>query len=220
MYMNKLILIFLCSFSLSTISAEKIPTIVACVGDSITWGMTIKNRSENSYPKQLGLLLGESYHIRNYGSNGATCIRSTPENTRYIIRPVYDASLKASADIVVIMLGANDSKPFHWDKTAYLADYSKLIKDYRTVNSKVKIYLCLPVSSFTQLLGPWDCNEGNLSMARILLKQLAKEQDCELIDTFSPLANEKYFSPDGVHPNKLGATQIAQTVYRHIKLND
>jgi len=217
MYIKKLMSVVLLSLSLSALSAEDAKTTVACVGDSITWGMTVENRAENCYPMQLGVLLGESYDVQNFGSSGATCIRSTPDNAPYIKRPVYGASLRYSADIVVIMLGANDSKPFYWDKEVYLNDYTKLIEDYRRVNSKVKVYLCLPVSSFTKLLGPWDCNEGNLSMARMLVKEFAKEQGCELIDTYSPLKNRKYFSPDGVHPNASGAKQIAQTVYKSLK---
>jgi len=217
MSLKKMMSVMVVLLSASTVFAKDAKITVACVGDSITWGMTVKNRAENCYPKQLGVLLGESYDVRNFGSSGATCIRSTPDNTPYIKRPVYGASLKYSADIVVIMLGANDSKPFYWDKAVYLSDYKKLIEDYRSVNSKVKIYLCLPVSCYTKLLGPWDCNEGNLSMARMLVKKFAQEQGCELIDTYSSLKNIKYFSPDGVHPNAAGAMQIAKAVYKSLK---
>lgn len=46
---------------------------VACVGDSITYGHGIKGWSENNYPAVLQTLLGDEYHVANFGSSGA-CI--------------------------------------------------------------------------------------------------------------------------------------------------
>ena len=45
---------------------------VACVGDSITFGSGIRDRQTNSYPAQLGRLLGEKWEARNFGVSGAT----------------------------------------------------------------------------------------------------------------------------------------------------
>ena len=49
---------------------------VACVGDSITFGSGIKNRDQNSYPAQLGAMLGEKYEVRNFGVGGATLLKN------------------------------------------------------------------------------------------------------------------------------------------------
>ena len=40
---------------------------VACVGNSITYGAGIKNRSHDSYPSVLGRLLGDKYWVKNFG---------------------------------------------------------------------------------------------------------------------------------------------------------
>ena len=188
---------------------------VSCVGDSITWGMTVENREVNCYPNQLGVILGAGYKVQNFGSNGATCMRQTPENNPYIKRDVYQRALNSNPDIVVIMLGANDSKPIFWDQQSYVQDYKFLIDEFKSLTKKPKIYLCLPVNSFTKIMGPWDVNAGNLSVVRMLINDLAKETKCEIIDMFSPLNKRDFFSTDGVHPNAKGAREIAQVIYGH-----
>src|SRR5438270_695057 len=50
-------------------------TKVACVGDSITWGATIKDRDHDSYPAQLGRMLGEKWLVQNFGYSGATLLK-------------------------------------------------------------------------------------------------------------------------------------------------
>ena len=54
---------------------------VACVGNSITYGEKIPNREKQSYPAQLGRLLGEKWEVRNFGVTGATLLRKG--NTPY-----------------------------------------------------------------------------------------------------------------------------------------
>ncbi len=39
---------------------------IACVGDSITFGVGVKNRSVNSYPAQLAAILGAKWPVRNF----------------------------------------------------------------------------------------------------------------------------------------------------------
>ena len=40
---------------------------VACIGDSTTYGHGITGWPKNNYPAVLQNLLGESYHVNNYG---------------------------------------------------------------------------------------------------------------------------------------------------------
>lgn len=40
---------------------------IACVGDSTTYGHGISNWPKNNYPAILQNLLGEGYHVNNYG---------------------------------------------------------------------------------------------------------------------------------------------------------
>ena len=50
--------------------------------------------------------------------------------TPYMENPVYKAALAAEPDIVVILLGMNDSKLGNFDKTMFETDYKRMIKDF------------------------------------------------------------------------------------------
>ena len=56
------------------------PRVVACVGDSITWG----GGGTNSYPSILGRALGEGWQVRNFGVNSRTARR---EGKEFDLRP-------------------------------------------------------------------------------------------------------------------------------------
>ena len=74
---------------------------VACVGDSITYGAGLSGRETNSYPAQLGRLLGANYDTRNFGVSGATMLRHG--DLPYMLRGEYTNALDFAPDIVVIL---------------------------------------------------------------------------------------------------------------------
>jgi acyl-CoA thioesterase I len=85
---------------------------VACIGDSITYGFGIKDRERNSYPAQLGALLGQKWEVRNFGVNGATALI---KGTRpYVDQPAYREALAFKPHVVVIKLGTNDTNAKSW----------------------------------------------------------------------------------------------------------
>src|SRR2546430_3836524 len=48
---------------------------LACVGDSITYGVGVENRQSNCYPVVLGKLLGSRVAVRNFGASRATLLK-------------------------------------------------------------------------------------------------------------------------------------------------
>ena len=94
---------------------------VACVGDSITAGGH-SGGPNFTYPAQLQQVLDKSfpgkYDVQNLGASGATLLMSG--DSPYWIRAEYAEFVKQQWDIVVIMLGTNDSKdkgdhgPHNW----------------------------------------------------------------------------------------------------------
>src|ERR1700743_2827645 len=98
--------IFLLSFSNADIQDKKI--IVACIGDSITYGARLHDRDKESYPAQLQVLLGNKYVVNNYGVNSATLLRKG--NVPYWKTKEYQSALNSTPDIVFIKLGTNDTK--------------------------------------------------------------------------------------------------------------
>ena len=103
------------------------PIKVACVGDSITLGAGL---GDNTYPEQLQRMLGGNYAVRNFGVSGATLL--TNGDKPYVQQDLYHQSLSFQPDVVVIMLGTNDSKPQNWCSTGKNSnpDYALLVHRY------------------------------------------------------------------------------------------
>ena len=75
---------------------------VACIGDSITYGHGISDWEKNNYPAVLGQILGEEYHVANFGSSG-TCVNPDGDQP-YTGRATYQDSLDYNADIIATLL--------------------------------------------------------------------------------------------------------------------
>lgn len=198
------------------------PIRVACVGDSITFGSRLKDRQHDSYPVVLGQLLGKGWVVRNFGVSGATLLKKG--DRPYFSQKAHAEALAYAPDIVVIMLGTNDSKHpgdgsldadhaiNNWQyKADYVADYKDLIAEFRRANPKVKIYVCLPTPCFP---GRWGINGRTIHDEIIpLVRQVASETKASVIDLNAALAGKKDLFPDTVHPNAAGARLMAEAVY-------
>ena len=136
--MKKIILLVIATlFCLNTESVTK----VACVGNSITYGMCISNREHDSYPAQLQRMLGEKYEVGNFGKSGATLLRKghRPYNTQI----EYKKAIDFKPDIVVIHLGINDTDPRNWPnyRDEFINDYYALLDTFRAINKKCRILI-------------------------------------------------------------------------------
>jgi acyl-CoA thioesterase-1 len=165
------------------------PFVVACVGDSIT-----ARGSVHSYPAQLGNMLGDGWKVENFGVSGTTLM--THVGNAYQKTPMFQQALASSADVVVIMLGTNDSKAANWPKKDFfIGDYKDLIEKFKALASKPRIFI---------MKSPYVCatNRLNMSDAAVveqgaMIDQIAKDEDVG----------------DGVHPRPNGAGLIAKGVY-------
>jgi len=115
----------LCSLARSANAAVRMPTHVACVGDSITEGFAASNPATKSYPAQLQGLFGPQVSVKNFGHSGTTMLSrgfgdSPYEDTlEYTNAQNFVKSAGANAVVdVIILLGANDSKPQNWTPAA------------------------------------------------------------------------------------------------------
>lgn len=190
---------------------------VACVGDSIAYGLVLKDRIKNAYPSQLDKLLGSRYSVENFGKSGATLLING--DRPYIKSREFAASLEFKPDIVVIMLGTNDTKEGNWIRKEQLdADYLDLIKKYRRGNRSVKILIALPPPIYSDY-----CGMSNSKIEKVVIpviQKVAQKSGIIVVDNYSPLREKRLFK-DGVHPSSEGSYIIAQQVYREIrKLGD
>jgi len=132
--------------------------LVACVGDSITYGSGISNRDRDSYPAQLNRMLQKfdnQWQAQNFGVSGATLLRNADKP--YVQESAYNQVLAAEPDAVIIKLGTNDSKPHNWAlKDDFISDYLFLIDSFAELPSKPKIWICYPVPAFNSNFGISD----------------------------------------------------------------
>jgi alpha-L-fucosidase 2 len=190
------------------------PIKVACVGDSITFGHGIADRENNSYPAQLGKMLGKGWEVRNFGVSGSTLLRKGDHP--YIKTPRYEAALKFEPDVVIIKLGTNDTKPQNWNqqawkqKKAFIGDYILLINSFRNLESKPVVWICKPVPVFSERGGINDKTvRGEIIPC---IQYIARKAGVPMIDLYTPLKGHPEFFPDKVHPNAAGATEMAKII--------
>ena len=218
-----LFVIFIFFMIVATAGAAGLPKRVACVGDSITMGAHLKNPQSESYPAVLGQMLGAGFDVRNFGVGGATLLRKGDKP--YIKQPDYTNALAFKPDIVVIVLGTNDSKHpgsgsldsnsavNNWqNKADFVSDYQDLIDQFRNANPEVRVFVGLPPPCFP---GRWGINNGTIQNEIIpLIREVSLKTRAGVIDLSPALANRQELFPDMVHPNAEGARLIANTVFK------
>jgi len=97
-------------------AAYKAPVRVACIGDSITEGVGGGVKPATSWPAQLQGLLGASWQVGNFGVSGRTLLKQG--DLPYWNDKAYQNALGFKPDVVIIMLGTNDTKPQNWKHEA------------------------------------------------------------------------------------------------------
>ncbi|MEM9415786.1 MAG: GDSL-type esterase/lipase family protein [Planctomycetota bacterium] len=189
------------------------PIRVACVGDSITYGAMIPERERWCYPALFQAMLGDGYEVKNFGVNGATLLSAG--DIPYVETQAYQDALSFEPDVVVIMLGTNDTKAHNWEHAeAFEVDYVALVESFRVLAPEPRVVLMLPVPAWTQgdAIDGGRVREGVVPRACAVAEQLG----CEVIDLHAALSDRQGWFPDGVHPNSFGAEQIAKQVYEAV----
>ncbi|KAB5205349.1 prolyl oligopeptidase family serine peptidase, partial [Bacteroides thetaiotaomicron] len=179
---------------------------VACIGNSITFGAGIRNRSRDSYPSVLARMLGDSYWVKNFGVSARTMLNKGDHP--YMNEPAYKNALAFNPNIVVIKLGTNDSKSFNWKyKADFMKDAQTMIDAFKGLPSQPKIYLCYPSKAY--LTGD-GINDDIISKEIIpMIKKLAKKNDLSVIDLHTAMDGMPELFPDRIHPNEKGAQVMA-----------
>jgi lysophospholipase L1-like esterase len=182
---------------------------VACVGNSITFGAGIENRDQNSYPAQLGKLLGNEWEVKNFGVSGSTLLKNG--DRPYWKQNAFVSAKDFSPDVVIIKLGTNDTKPQNWKyKDEFMADYSAMIKEFKELPSRPFIIVCLPVPAFPDR---WGIRDSIITADIIpMIKKIAKWNKVKIIDLHSPLIKYSDWFPDKIHPNAEGAGEMARII--------
>jgi len=220
--MNKLrglsigVVVFL--FSIQYAFSQKMKIRIACIGNSITYGYTLKDPIAESYPAKLQQLLGDKFVIGNFGHSGATLTRKG--YNPYYKTKEFSEALQFHPDVAVIELGVNDTDPRDWPnyRDDFESDYHWLIDTLKAVNPKVKIYI-------TRLLPVFEDHPRFLSstfdwywQVQHKIEAVAKANRIALIDTYTPFADRPDLISDAwtLHPNAKGYAFLAKIIYENL----
>ena len=188
---------------------------VACVGDSITFGMGTSNANLYSYPAQLEQRLGPLFDVRNYGVSGATVVNGfvlKGWDRGYARQLPYHQSLLHGPDVVVINLGINDVNEDPFDADQFVRDYIALIESYRSLSSHPRVMIWGRLAPIFEGHSFYD--HPRLSMIRDAIGRVVAETGVITIDMASPLAELDEHFADKIHPDDEAAGVIAATVQR------
>ena len=209
-------LLILTTISASAASKRQKTVRVACIGNSITYGTGIADRTNDSYPSQLQRLLGSNYQVGNFGKPGATLLYHG--HRPYVKQEEFKEAIAFKGDIAVMHLGINDTDPRNWPnyRDEFVKDYLSIMDSLRAANPKVRIILArmTPIADrhprFVSGTKQWH---GEIQTA---IETVARVSGAELIDFYEPLYPYPYLLPDAIHPNPEGAGILAKTVYSGI----
>ena len=185
---------------------------VACVGDSITYGCFVPGQPWNSYPRQLGRLLGREYCVGNFGYTNRTALKKADHP--YTKEKLYRQSLAFQPNLVLLMLGTNDTKAVNWNAEAYARDLGELIDSYLELESRPQVFLLLPPPVFP-FCGKvrWDIRSEVLENVLLpICQRVAEEKSVPIIDVHSAFEGRKELFMDGCHPNARGTKVMAEIV--------
>ena len=210
---------FALSFKVSTKSVKKI----ACVGDSLTYGHSWTDEAFPVYLKQL--VADKGCEVGNFGLNGASITGTNPSMyIKYTEQKQYTDSLDFDADVVIIMLGTNDSKDWKAAEPNFEAWYIDLIESYQAKNSDVEIILItapptlennkfnIPNNVIKEMICPIQRDVAEeLELPLIDFRQICEEYEGGYEDL---LRTDAAF--DGVHLSVKGAQLLARLIFDEI----
>jgi len=182
---------------------------ISCVGASDVSSPTPYGTP--NWPVYLGQLLGSGYVVGNYGASGTTLIKAGSPS--YWKTQQFTNSGNSSPDIVIIMLGSNDSKTNNWfyAKTNYVPDYNSLVDHYQNLPTHPRVYLVTLLTVYsngnfgitdpivTGIITPW-------------IRQIGASRGLPVFDVNAATKNMPQNFPDNVHPNDAGVHIVTQTI--------
>ncbi|SOC01599.1 Lysophospholipase L1 [Pseudobutyrivibrio ruminis DSM 9787] len=193
---------------------------ISCVGDSLTYGSgVLKTRDTDAYPAQLQIKMGTDHLVSNFGLRNATA--SASGDLPYVESEEYQQSLKSKPDIVVLMLGTNDTKTYNWNASDYETGLKELVESYQQLDTKPTVYLMR--SPYCYSLDGSDVAEYDIQPVVVsdelggIVEKVAAETGVEVIDLYEITEGQDELYTDGIHFNAKGYELIADEVYSNLK---
>jgi alpha-L-fucosidase 2 len=196
------------------VPAQAPKKIIACVGNSITYGVLLDDREVNAYPSVLQRLLGQDYQVVNLGKPGAHLMKGS-----YTKSPEYHKLFTLHPDIIIVKLGTNDSRnDFKMTKEdmakTFYTDYCQMVDSMKTLTPN--IWLCVPTYPFG---GKWKARNHTLkTILRPVIKRVAKNKGLKVIDLYKKIDRKaSFYKPDGIHLTEEGYDAMARYIFKAIQ---
>lgn len=194
---------------------------IACIGDSITFGAGVaQTRKEHAWTFVWNRLLGDGFQVLNYGVSGATLQKEGdfPYHKVGFLKRLP----KARPELIVLMLGTNDAKPYNWNEKRFIREYEVLLKDLMEAGWPHRLVLMTPPEAFpeetTGIVG-YDIDPGPIEGSiRQAVFSMGDRYGLQVIDLYALTKDHTEYFDDGVHPNIEGNRVIAEHLEKEICL--
>lgn len=183
---------------------------IACVGDSITYGYGVLGHRQDAWPVLLPALTDGRFSTVNYGLCNRTLLSTS--DMPYPDEKNARLFMEEDEDIVLLMLGTNDSKPSNWDSGLFETEYFEFVQRILEKPCRPKVVLMLPPCVFNRT-GRALPDRNNLENGVIpAIRRVAEKTGLPVIDLFELTKNRPDWFPDGIHPNRDGNRAIAEHI--------
>ena len=186
---------------------------IVCVGDSLTYAQgVVGSRDKDSFTAILSTLLPDTTVV-NYGLPNRTLLSTG--NMPYTAESHYRESLAEDADIVIIMLGSNDSKGINWNAERFAEEYEALVKSYIEMDSEPTVYVMRPTRLYREVVDEGDGNNETIKGEMTdIIYAVAEKLHVGVIDLYSITDGHPEWYTDGAHPDAEGNRAIAEEIAR------
>lgn len=185
---------------------------VAAIGDSLTYGYGLEDRIRDAYPCILAELLGSHYQVSNFGLSGRS-LQSTTDFP-YLKEVNAQLSLESEADIVIIMIGSNDSRAPYWNRERFASEYRQLVERYMNLPSQPDVYVVVPPYVPTSRFG-LD-NSIIKEELQVIIPNIADDLGIKSINLYPVTEARVDYYSDGLHLTPKGKRIIAEEIYHHL----
>lgn len=192
---------------------------IACIGDSITFGAGVQmTRKTDAWTYLWQRRLGDGFQVLNYGVSGATLQREGDFPYRMV--GFLHLLEKARPEMIVLMLGTNDAKPYNWDENRFAREFEEFVAELLGLPWPHRLALMTPPKVFPEEQTGVIAFDIELSpirdSIRPLVYALGKRYSLSVVDLYELTEEHPEFFSDGVHPNVLGNQMIAERINREL----
>lgn len=175
---------------------------IVFVGDSISVGVGVTNRSTSRYSTVATRLLKQKHpdaHEINLAQSGRALCQQRPTYAHDI--------LKHEPDALVIQWGVNDQF-WGYSVAQFVARYEQLVRTIRSAKPSIPVVLTTLVADFR-----WPENMDLwIGEANVAIQEIAARYLCRVAYVHGAIDHDQAFYADTIHPNAAGAEVMAKAI--------